>query len=251
MNSIGVKLTDNELDLLNTPLKGSNLIEASAGTGKTFAISHLFIRLLLEKEFPSSSVLVVTFTDAATQELKERIYLLLKEALAAFMSNFSDDPFFQELLRRIEHEKAIELLSSALHSFDSISIYTIHGFCQKVLSEHSFESGINFESVIITDQNELVSQITDDFWRINFYSASPVFASYAIQSGINTQNLRNLLKISSRSSQKIRIVPDFQEVNCEAEESTFVEVFNKFRDGWQIHRDDIGQILRSGGITCR
>ena len=63
-------------DLIKTPLEGYNLIEASAGTGKTFTITRLFIRLLLEKKIPISSILVVTFTEAATYELRERIYCL-------------------------------------------------------------------------------------------------------------------------------------------------------------------------------
>src|SRR5665647_3156607 len=88
-------------DLLLSPLKGRNLIEASAGTGKTFAITRLFMRLLLEQEIPISSILVVTFTEAATLELRERIYLLLKDSLKAFSENVSDDPLLQKLLRII------------------------------------------------------------------------------------------------------------------------------------------------------
>ena len=74
-------------DILLSPLKCRNLIEASSGTGKTFTITRLFMRLLLEQEIPISSILVVTFTEAATLELRERIYLLLKDSLKAFNEN--------------------------------------------------------------------------------------------------------------------------------------------------------------------
>ena len=57
---------------INTPLTGTNLIEASAGTGKTYTIAGLFLRLILEKQLTVNQILVVTFTKAATEELKER-----------------------------------------------------------------------------------------------------------------------------------------------------------------------------------
>ena len=86
MSSIAIKETESlpQFDLINTPLSGHILIEASAGTGKTYTISRLFLRLLLEKEYLPSSILVVTFTEAAASELKERIYDIVKNALKAY-----------------------------------------------------------------------------------------------------------------------------------------------------------------------
>jgi len=70
-----------QFDLLNCPLEGTNLIEASAGTGKTYAICGLFVRLVLEKKLSVDKILVVTFTEAATAELKERIRVRLRDVI--------------------------------------------------------------------------------------------------------------------------------------------------------------------------
>ena len=75
---------DQEFDLFNSPLTGINLIAASAGTGKTYTIAHLFTRLVVEKKIPVSKILVVTFTDAATKELRDRIRTRLAEAARFF-----------------------------------------------------------------------------------------------------------------------------------------------------------------------
>ena len=86
------------LDLINTPLKGNNLIEASAGTGKTYTIEGLFLRLILEKQLAVEQILVVTFTKAATEELRDRIRTKLLQAETAFRRGSSKDNFLQSLL---------------------------------------------------------------------------------------------------------------------------------------------------------
>ena len=82
-------------DILNSPLRGTNLIEASAGTGKTYTIEGLFVRLILEKQLLVDQILVVTFTNAATEELKDRIRSKLLEAKNAFINGFSEDQFLE------------------------------------------------------------------------------------------------------------------------------------------------------------
>jgi len=80
-------------DLLNVPLSGRNLIEANAGTGKTYAISGLFLRLVVERGLPVNEILVMTYTVAATEELKDRIRGMLRKALDALRRGPVDDPF--------------------------------------------------------------------------------------------------------------------------------------------------------------
>lgn len=239
-----------EFDLLYTPLKGHILIEASAGTGKTYTISRLFLRLLLEDEYLLSSILVVTFTEAATQELKERIYLLIKEAHKAFSNGSSDDPFLSNLISRIDSGKACSILESAAHNFDTVSIHTIHGFCQKVLYENSFESGTSFESTIITDQSLLVQEITHDFWRLNFYSESPVFLAYAIQSGLSPQRFMELLRVAGRSNQNLKIIPEVNSYGNLNEEEAFTESFQRLKESWSQCRFEVIQALEKGNLKA-
>jgi len=167
-----VTLAMNRFDLLQTPLAGRNLIEASAGTGKTFTIAGIYLRLVLELRLPVSGILVVTFTEAATKELRERIRKRLKEAEAAFEQGESGDPLLAGLLLRIpDHAEARRQLAVAVRSFDEAAIFTIHGFCQRTLQENPFESGSLCNTELLTDQGSILSEIAQDYWRINCYGA--------------------------------------------------------------------------------
>jgi exodeoxyribonuclease V beta subunit len=156
-------MTDiNNFDLLNSTLEGTNLIEASAGTGKTYTITGLFLRLVLEKHLSVSRILVVTFTEAATGELKERIRNHLREAIRAFSEGGSQDPFLMDLSNKMnDAEKALTHLKEALREFDQASIFTIHGFCKRMLQENAFESGSLFDTELVTDQENLKREIVD------------------------------------------------------------------------------------------
>ena len=156
-------------DLLNSPCDGTNLIEASAGTGKTYAIAGLFLRLLLEQDLLVNEILVVTFTDAATNELKERIQRRLREALAWISGDGPADPFLAALCsRQPPAGHASRRLRGALNDFDQASIFTIHGFCQRVLRDHAFESGMMFDADLVADQERFVREIVHDFWRNHY-----------------------------------------------------------------------------------
>jgi exodeoxyribonuclease V beta subunit len=160
------------LDLINTPLEGINLIEASAGTGKTYTIEGLFLRLILEKQLPVDQILVVTFTNAATEELRDRIRTKLLQAENAFYRGTSTDNFLRDLLKhQKDHLIAVDLIHDALVEFDKSSIFTIHGFCAKILYEHAFETANLFDTELISDQTEWVREVAEDFWRKNFYDA--------------------------------------------------------------------------------
>lgn len=128
-------------------LNGLNLIEASAGTGKTHTISHLYLRLLLEKGLEVKQILVVTFTVAATIELRERIRNLIAETL---VTASGDDE---------------KILKKALMGFDESTIFTIHSFCERILRENCFESRMLFNTEALEDCSEIQRQIVDDYLR--------------------------------------------------------------------------------------
>jgi exodeoxyribonuclease V beta subunit len=168
-------------DALNSPLSGKNLIEASAGTGKTYTIEGLFVRLILEKQLLVDQILVVTFTNAATEELKYRIRSKLLEAKKAFVNGFSEDQFLNALIDNHDDPKAaIQIMHDALINFDTAAIYTIHGFCQRLLTENAFETGSLFDTELVSDQADILQEVVDDFWRKQFYDAPIEFVSYAI-----------------------------------------------------------------------
>ncbi|MBU5612194.1 exodeoxyribonuclease V subunit beta [Geomonas azotofigens] len=182
-------------DLLHTPLGGRNLIEASAGTGKTFTIAGVYLRLVLEEELDVSRILVVTFTEAATKELKERIRQKLKDAETAFETGTSDDFLTAGLLERsADHNKARRLLGGAVRSFDEAAIFTIHGFCQRMLQDNPFESGSLCDTELLTDQEKILKEIAQDYWRINCYGEPVQRIAAADQAKISPESLLKLAK---------------------------------------------------------
>ena len=161
------------------PLHGPRLIEASAGTGKTYTIASLYLRLLLghgsetsrhQHSLTVDQILVVTFTEAATAELRDRIRSKIHDARLAFARGVSNDPFIQKLLEDItDHTGATTILLQAEQQMDEAAIYTIHGFCQRMLTQNAFESGSRFNNEFISDEEPLKQQAVADYWRRNFY----------------------------------------------------------------------------------
>ncbi len=161
------------------PLDGVTAIEASAGTGKTFKIEEFYLRLVLEHELDVATILVVTYTKAATAELRQRIRKRLVRAIGVLGSGDAPDDYYAVLLRRnADRAGAVRTLERALQSFDEAAIFTIHGFCQRVLTERAFESGVAFEAELVADQDDLVLEVVDDFWRLRVQGTSPGFVRY-------------------------------------------------------------------------
>ncbi|WP_421195335.1 exodeoxyribonuclease V subunit beta [Aeromonas enteropelogenes] len=186
----------NPLNTLRFPLHGERLIEASAGTGKTYTIAGLYLRLLLghgplieegedagqpsahERPLSVTEILVVTFTEAATAELRGRIRGRIHEARLAFMRGQSGDALLAQLLEEVEdHELAARRLLAAERQMDEAAVFTIHGFCQRMLKQNAFESGALFETEFLTDDSQLRLQAVSDYWRAEFYPVDKTLAS--------------------------------------------------------------------------
>jgi len=173
-----------ELDHSGLELSGTNLIEASAGTGKTYAIVCLYLRLLIEKQLTPQQILVVTYTEAATKELRGRVQRRIREAIKAIKGAESDDLFLKRFCAGLtDPAQALESLVRALLLFDTASIFTIHGFCLRALQDHAFESGSLYDTKLVTDQQRLVREIVDDFWRTHFFSRSAPLLELALARG--------------------------------------------------------------------
>ncbi len=140
---------------VKTPLcKGINLIEASAGTGKTYAIAMLVLRFVVEQDITIDQLLVVTFTKAATEELRSRVRQRLADAKRALAGSADEvDSNVANWLENLDMEPELirRRLDLALLNIDRAGIFTIHGFCQRVLSEHALESGQLFDATLISD----------------------------------------------------------------------------------------------------
>ena len=187
-------MNPNALDPLRFPLRGSRLIEASAGTGKTFTIAALYLRLVLghgdaaafSRALAPPEILVVTFTDAATKELRDRIRARLAQAAGYFLADPADadatdgaDPLLRDL--RADHPPeswtaCARKLQLAAEWMDEAAVSTIHGWCNRMLREHAFDSDSLFTQHLETDQEALLAEVVRDYWRSFMYPLAPAAA---------------------------------------------------------------------------
>jgi exodeoxyribonuclease V beta subunit len=234
-------------DPITTPLEGTNLIEAGAGTGKTYAITGLFLRLLLEKNLAVHQILVVTFTEAATRELKDRVRGKVREALAAFSTGKSRDSFLGKLVRAHAFpERAAANLREVLRSFDEAAIFTIHGFCRRMLHENAFESGSLFDTELVTDPSAMIQESVDDFWRKHLYTESPLFVNYALENGFTPGELLPLWK-RKMNQPFLRIIPEVEESDTRELEKEFRDSFSRARERWFPVKEEVIELLSSYG----
>ncbi|QIW10564.1 UvrD-helicase domain-containing protein [Francisella sp. LA112445] len=149
-------------------LQGRHIIEASAGTGKTFNITKIYIRLLLEKKLLPNNILVMTFTKDATQEIIGRVEGEIRDVLNDIsngkeveVSIKGNDTLIQKADENYKH------LKRALLEIDEAAIFTIHGFCKKVLSEQAFASGMEMDVSMEVDTSDILQKVVEDFFRKN------------------------------------------------------------------------------------
>ena len=190
-------------DALTVPLEpGITLVEASAGTGKTFAITRLVLRLLLERKVDNlSRILVVTFTEKATQELVTRIRATLRLADRVWSANppapdGNNADLFQ--LKAVHGDAGREIVQEALGSLDDLAVSTIHGFCQRMLAESALESGIPFRTTFVEDDTEPFGRAANDWARRRLLTGAED-AALVVRAGNTMQSwIRNLVRLYRR-----------------------------------------------------
>lgn len=232
----------NPLNIASINISGLNLIEASAGTGKTWTIAALYILLLLEKELRPEQILVVTYTKAATAELRERIRRRISTTLDLYSSGRAptDDDLEQLLMttRPQNSLRATKLLTRALYSFDDAAIFTIHGFCQRALLENTFESGSLFGSDMISDQRAIVKQVCDDFWRAKILSQPDEFIERLAAENYTPEKLAKPFDGHFQNSD-LKIIPLVTEVPIEPLIAERNRLYSQACALWSDHRSDI------------
>ncbi len=195
-----------EFDVTGTPLAGTNLIEASAGTGKTYAISVIYLRLIVEKDLKVEEILAVTFTIPATMELRAKIRERLTDAIRAAEGGEAGDATVAGLMKGYDHVANLKLkLTTALKNFDQASVFTIHSFCQQMLADNAFESGSLFNTEIVKEQ-QLIEQGAADMLRRALYFAPESAASYILDNCDESELVR-LYRVRPLSAD-LRIEPD-------------------------------------------
>ncbi|MFA6815501.1 MAG: exodeoxyribonuclease V subunit beta [Lentisphaeria bacterium] len=195
MNDLSEYIKNSESRLL-----GRHLISASAGTGKTYSIQSLYLLLILQNKLTVQQILVVTFTKAATKELKERLHAIIQEAYDSVSEKIPSEeitPRIYDILSRFpksEKKSNENLLRNALLDFDLASIFTIHGFCSRVLSRFAFETGQSFDLKPAEGSMKEVEQLCQDWWRTHIYSMDFEKLQLYQSSGLNYDILLELTK---------------------------------------------------------
>ena len=144
---------------------GVTLIEASAGTGKTFTIAGIVLRLVLEQRIPIEQILTVTYTVAATEELRARVRKRLRNALDHLRLGASEDEIVAQYLKGDNLEQGIRDLDMAVQNFDDARIFTIHAFCQLLLTAHAIDANVDPGARVIDEQErQAVLDVVFDTW---------------------------------------------------------------------------------------
>ena len=228
--------------LTETPLaRGTSLIEASAGTGKTYAITALFVRLIVEENLSVREILTVTYTEAATEELRDRVRTSAGPGAARPLSSgASDAPFLAALVAKYR-DQAAEMqarLQNALCDFDEAPIYTIHGFCQRTLRDRAFESGLLFDTELVTDPAEFLQEIADDFWRRHFYEAASSLVHFALKNRYGPQRFLGLLRTCTNYP-RIEFISQAKGRSFESLSAELETRFQAARELWLSEADQI------------
>ena len=258
------ELTENSivvssLDPLTFPLYGSRLIEASAGTGKTYTIASLFIRLLLghgeenahHKPLTVEQILVVTFTEAATAELRSRIRERIQQVRLAFLQGHSSDPLTQAIIDQTDNlELAVRLLRFAELQMDEAAIYTIHGFCQRMLMQNAFESGSLFQQTLLEDDTKLLLQSCNDFWRRHFYDLSTPLSELIYSYWQNPEQLKNELR-GWLSRLDVKLFPEITDFDFKHKYQSSLEAINQLKQAWLEDKDDYADIISHSDVSKR
>ena len=259
-------MTAEPLEVFGCELDGITLIEASAGTGKTWNICALYLRLLLERGLGVQQILVVTFTRSATAELRDRIRSRIVSTLAHLRGaqdpNSPDGLFatalFESLSARVElsQTQRIIRLETALNLFDEAAIYTIHGFCQRILTDTALTSGSSYQLEMIEDDSAIRRSVVADYWRRTIASQAldRVLTRHLRDSKQSPQLWADMLKrvydrpfaISQWPEELAASGGETAPSDLDTHERAYQDAFNAAREIWRIEREEALRAIEDG-----
>lgn len=239
---------------LTFPLKGARLIEASAGTGKTFTLAALYVRLVLQhgeenafrRKLIPPEILVVTFTEAATRELRDRIRNRLAETARVFrgQQRAPDDPVITGLLADYGEDElplCADLLEAAAQWMDEAAVYTIHSFCQRMLRQHAFDSGSLFNLELSEDEDRILENAVQDYWRIFCYPLTVEQAKGFAAIAETPDQLRK--QVRSLLGENAKMDANTEASAAELLDQVLSERKQKLNESKDFWRDQIGDLI--------
>jgi exodeoxyribonuclease V beta subunit len=224
-------------DVKTVDLEGSNLIEASAGTGKTYSIAILVLRLILEKNISIDKILMVTFTKTAVAELETRIRKFVRKAYQFSSGIDIDDKTIKGVVGDVRKDKK-KKLQKAVQLLDSLSVMTIHGFCQQIIEQNPFETNQSFEAELMTDSENLIMYFVNDYWRSELNTIKDLELFKYLNDNITRSKIKAVIAKSLDDKQFICEAIDIAEVLREIKtllseiESSKLNFTNQIMENW-------------------
>ena len=234
---------------------GSTLLEASAGTGKTYTITSLVVRLVAEAGIPLDELLVVTFTRAATSELRDRIRRRLAAAAEAHERALADPSWIPEAgadrvlghlvttgraTGRDRLQEQLRRLRTAQRTFDDATISTIHGFCQQTLHHHAFTSDADFDADLVENVDDILEAIVHDLVVRELRTADPDWYAHLRAHQTGAEQLLDLVR-RLESEPNLRVLP---EISLTDPEQAWARAVADVRDAWRAGREAVVAWLR-------
>ena len=246
-----------ELDSLNCALDKLNLVEAAAGTGKTHNIQNLVVRLLVERELAVESIAVVTYSEAAANELRVKLRTIIQETADTACGKIQS-PRALRLLQAMESRNiplsaAYRRLRIALLDFDKAPVGTIHSFCRRLLGDFAFESGEDFNPELLADGGDLRDDFAADAFRSLCYGGEHASLYARI---LDLDDLKKLVRLKS-ARRGLKILPEAEfKGSLEELSGEFLTQWDSFRN---IKKDKLSELdnivdgrkLAVGGLVKR
>ena len=227
------------------PLDAPTLVEASAGTGKTYTITTYFVRAILERDLTPEQILVVTYTKAATAELRVRTRERILTAIALLDGAPNDGDVLEGVIagaiKRLGRRATEAKLREALGLMDQASILTIHGFCQRLLQDYPLSFGIDFDFEVAEDITSIYEDLAVDFWATDLYDKPDWLLRALDHSGVSIQHLAKLARMAMMPRMEV-LGPE----PCKLDESAVDEWLGIRRQAgelWKADRDDLCNTL--------
>ncbi|MBO6524427.1 MAG: exodeoxyribonuclease V subunit beta [Balneolaceae bacterium] len=241
-----------KLNIFEAPLAGISLVEAGAGTGKTYNIASLYIRVILEKRLMPANILVLTFTNAATAELKSRLRQRIKDSIEAFQSGNSDDGFLSELTSRFD-SSSIPILKKALYEFDEAEISTIHGFCQQLIRENALTFNISPQFEVLSDDSTLLQDEIDKFWRDFFHPSDSEFRKsiqlFVADEGLTPDKFRDYIQAKIKKNYSVLIPEAIETDELEIHFEEVREAFMRIKKVFDSEKAHLNSLYKSGTMN--
>lgn len=228
-------------------LEAPSLVEASAGTGKTYTITTYFVRAILERDLKPEEILVVTYTKAATAELRVRTRQRILDAISLLEEpSEAGDVLHGVVAAAVERlgRRDVEMkLRTALGEMDRAAILTIHGFCQRLLQDYPLLFGIDFDFEVSEDASSMYSELAVDFWTTEVYDAPDWMLRALAKHKVNAAQLAKLAKVSAMPGIEI-LGPAPAELEPAVLERWRLSK-KEAAELWRAHRGEVAEILSS------